>query len=86
MGSRMKTTVELPDDLLIQAKQFAAGRRTTLRALLESGLRHELKQSAPAKKKRPAIKWITVPGGPPKDWDVSDRETIMKRLLRDRAL
>jgi hypothetical protein len=82
----MKTTIELPDALLIQAKQFAAGRRTTLRALMERGLRHELKQAAPARKKRPAIKWVTVPGGPPKDWDVSDRESMMTRLLRDRAL
>jgi hypothetical protein len=81
----MKTTIELPDELLIQAKQFAAGQRTTMRALIERGLRHELKRTAPAKKKRPAIKWVTVPAGPPKDLDVADRESMMERLLRDRA-
>jgi len=63
----MKTTIELPDELLIQAKQFAAGQRTTMRALIERGLRHELKNAGPSKKKkRPAIRWVTVPGGPPK--------------------
>ena len=38
----MKTTVELNDDLLRRAKQVAATEGTTLRALLESGLRSEL--------------------------------------------
>jgi len=35
----MKTTVELPDALLRQAKRVAVQRGTTLRALLEQGLR-----------------------------------------------
>jgi predicted transcriptional regulator len=38
----MKTTVDLPDDLLIAAKKLAAERRTTLRSLIERGLRREL--------------------------------------------
>lgn len=38
----MKTTVELNDDLLHRAKQIAAAEGTTLRALLEAGLRSEL--------------------------------------------
>jgi hypothetical protein len=38
----MKTTLELPDALLIEAKSAAARRRTTLRALMESALRREL--------------------------------------------
>jgi len=38
----MKTTLELPDALLIEAKTAAARRRTTLRALVESALRREL--------------------------------------------
>lgn len=85
MGSCMKTTVELPDRLLIDAKKHAAERRTTIRALIESGLRHELGQKAPAKKPKPAIKWVTVPGGPPKGLDVADREKTMEWLLRDRT-
>jgi hypothetical protein len=38
----MKTTLELPDALLIEAKTTAARRRTTLRALVESALRREI--------------------------------------------
>lgn len=41
----MKTTVDLPDSLLLDAKEEAARRGTTLRALIEAGLREVLKQS-----------------------------------------
>ena len=36
----MKTTVELSDSLLRQAKRVALKERTTVRALIERGLRH----------------------------------------------
>ena len=39
----MKTTLDLPDDLLIEAKQVAARRRTTLKAMVESALRREIR-------------------------------------------
>jgi hypothetical protein len=42
MGARMKTTVEIPDALAEEAKAVAARERTTLRALIEAGLRHVL--------------------------------------------
>ena len=38
----MKTTLELPDDLLIEAKAVAARRRTTLKAMIEHALRREI--------------------------------------------
>ncbi len=38
----MKTTLELPDALLIEAKAVAARRRTTLRAMIEHALRREI--------------------------------------------
>jgi hypothetical protein len=34
----MKTTIDLPDDLLLRAKIAAAQRKTTLRALVVTGL------------------------------------------------
>ncbi len=43
----MKTTLDLPDDLLVEAKSTAARRRTTLRALVEHALRRELAPSRP---------------------------------------
>ena len=42
----MKTTLELPDDLLIEAKTLAARRKTTLKALVENALRREIRPAA----------------------------------------
>jgi len=44
MATHMKTTVDLPEPLLEQAKRLAARDSTTLRELIEAGLRHVLKQ------------------------------------------
>ena len=41
----MRTTIDLPDELAIQAKKAAAERRTTLRDLVVRGLRHILSES-----------------------------------------
>lgn len=42
----MRTTVDLPDDLLRQARSLAAGEGTTLTALLTDGLRMRLDPKA----------------------------------------
>ncbi len=43
----MKTTLDLPDDLLIEAKSAAARRRISLKALIEHALRRELSPGRP---------------------------------------
>jgi Bacterial antitoxin of type II TA system, VapB len=51
MGTHMKTTIEISDSLLEEARRVARERRTTLRAILEAALRRELAaRSAPPKK------------------------------------
>jgi len=35
----MKTTIELPDPLLAQARRYASARKMTMKALIEQGLR-----------------------------------------------
>jgi hypothetical protein len=42
----MKTTLDLDDALLIEAKIVAAKRRTTLKAIVESALRREIRPAA----------------------------------------
>ena len=39
MVSHMKTTIQIPDSLLQQARRVAQRERTTLKALVEQGLR-----------------------------------------------
>ncbi len=45
MGTHMKTTVEISDQLLDEARRAAARRGVTLRALIEEGLRVVVKTS-----------------------------------------
>jgi hypothetical protein len=40
----MKTTVEIPDSLLDEARKLAAREKTTVRALIEEGLRRILEE------------------------------------------
>lgn len=42
----MKTTIELADELARQARELAAREGTTLRALVEAGLRAQLRERA----------------------------------------
>lgn len=44
MGTHMKTTVEISDALLSEARELASEQKTTLRALLDEGLRMALRE------------------------------------------
>jgi hypothetical protein len=44
MVTHMKTTIEIADSLLVAAKRLAARRGTTLRAVIEDGLRRLLRE------------------------------------------
>jgi hypothetical protein len=81
----MKTTIELPDELLIAAKKRAAASRSTLREIFERGLRRELAGSASARRGRArAIRWVTAPGGLPPGLDLSDRAAMHDWMRRKR--
>jgi len=83
----MKTTVELPDELLIATKKYAAESRTTLRDLIARGLRLVLNRepmARPDKGRRKKVRWVTVPGGLPEGVDMADRESMYRWFGRTR--
>ena len=69
----MKITVEIADKLLIAARKYAAKRKTTIRSLIENGLRHQLD---------PGIRWVTAEGGLPKSIPVADRTRMIEALMQ----
>lgn len=76
-----KTTIEIDDELFVAAKRHAVNHRTTLRTLVERGLRAELRGARSATPTA-RIKWVTVDGGLPKGIDVADRAAMLDRLTR----
>jgi len=58
MGSHMKTTIEIADDLLDRAKRQARREKKTLREVIEEALRRQLssKSSKPFRLKRRPFK------------------------------
>jgi hypothetical protein len=77
----MKTTLELPDELLIAAKKLAAEQRRPLRALVEEGLRTVLRKPS-TNVRRKHVRLITVKGGLPSDLDLSNREAMHEWLQK----
>jgi hypothetical protein len=74
MALRMKTTVELPDELLIAAKKRAAELRRPLRELVEAGLRQQLSAPRGGKRRgRKKVRWVVAKGGLPAGADLADR-------------
>jgi hypothetical protein len=73
----MRTSIDLPDDLAIEAKKLAAELKIPLRALIEQGLRARLSRrntpEAPSKKR---IEWVTVDGDLAEDLNLESREQM----------
>ena len=70
----MKTTIDVPDDLLIEAKKRAAELRQPLRQLVADGLRLRLAEVKQGRRQRPRkLRLVTVAGGLPSGLDLTDR-------------
>jgi len=70
----MKITVEVSNELLTKVRTYASKHGTTMRALIEKGLRHELGIEN--------IQWITVNGGLPRGIKVADRAKMIEGLMK----
>ena len=80
MVLRMKTTVDIADDLLVEAKKRAAELHQPLRLLVEDGLR--LRLAAPRERARRKIKWVVAAGGAPAQ--VRDRAAMYEWMRAER--
>jgi len=74
----MKTTLNLDEELLRQAKQHAAERGTTLTAVVEDALRARL-HTAPARR-RFRLAFPVVAGHRPPPIDPADRDALEDRM------
>ena len=76
----MKTTVDIPDALLIRAKKRAVELRRPLRELVIEGLKARLgvKTAPLSSPKQRSIRWVVVQGGVPPNIDLSDRTSMQK--------
>ena len=83
MGTHMKSTIDIADQLLAEAKQAAAREGTTLRALVEAGLRQVLRERqarhAPFALRRASFKGK----GLRSDWQEQPWEQIRKLAYED---
>ena len=79
----MKTTVDLPEELLIEAKKRAAEQRQPLRELLTEGLRAVLERPRRGTDGKKRIRWVTVRGGLP-PVDIESRAEMHEWLRKQR--
>jgi Arc/MetJ family transcription regulator len=77
--NHMKTTLDLDDAILTQAKQRSAALGTTLRAFVEDALRARLIEP-PKGRKRYRYKMNVVRGNKPPAIDISDRRALYDYL------
>ncbi len=84
--THMKTTIELPDDLLERGKAVARRENSTLKALIEEGLRLALRERARARKRTApfAVQPFQGDGLSPEFAD-SGWERIRDEIYRDRG-
>jgi hypothetical protein len=90
MGTHMKTTIDVSDALFNSAKELAQKRQTTLRALVEEGLRRVLADSQAKVKPAFKLKDARVHGremlvSDPRRWQQMEEEHVIARVARPRA-
>ena len=87
MGAPMKTTIEVSDALFTSAKQLAQQNQTTLRALVEEGLRRVLRDAQATAKPAFTLRNARVHGQEvllpdPRDWQLLEEQHIAQQLTK----
>lgn len=83
----MKTTIEVSDKLFNSAKALAQRDQTTMRALIEEGLRRVLRDSQVKAKTAFVLQDASVSGGEmlvtdPKAWQQMEQDHVTVRAIR----
>ncbi|MCF8052670.1 MAG: type II toxin-antitoxin system VapB family antitoxin [Desulfobacterales bacterium] len=75
----MRTTIDIDDTLLAEAKKRAIEQNTSLRKVVETALRESLsRQNRPPKPFH--LKWRTVRGHLVPGVDIADRDSVYERM------
>ena len=90
MGTHMKTTIEVSDALFNSAKELAQRRQTTMRALVEEGLRRVLSDTHGRTQPAFKLKDARVRGKPPlvsdpRAWQQMEEEHVISRVMKPLA-
>jgi hypothetical protein len=75
----VKTTLNLDEHVIREAKKRAAETGTTLTHVVEEALRDALGPHEPPE--HDEVRWVVVDGGPPRI-DIADRNALYERLER----
>lgn len=87
MGTHMKTTIEVSDALFASAKTLAQQNQTTLRALVEDGLRRVLSDAQASAKSVFKLRDASVQGQEmllpdPRDWQQLESEHLSQLVAK----
>ncbi len=90
MGTHMKTTIEVSDAIFNSAKELASRSQTTMRALVEEGLRRVLADSQAKIKPAFKLKDASVRGkavliSDPRRWQQIEDEHVIGRVTKPLA-
>jgi len=86
MGNTMKTTVDIADPVLKEARKLAVREGTTLRALVEQGLRQLISDKKQRKKKPVRLRLVTFGGqGLQPEFQDADWEKIRDVIYEGRG-
>lgn len=76
----MRTTIDLPEDLLAKAKRIAAESKRPLRAVIEDALREALGRRQPARRVRPVTLTTCAGSGLQPGVDLDDTAALLDLL------
>lgn len=87
MGIHMKTTIGVSDALFLSAKGFVRQNQTTMRALVEEGLRRVLSDSQPQRRQAfklvdASVRGTIVLSPDPRQWQQMEEEHIVSRVMK----